>query len=101
MSKIAKPLTLIVIAVLVAGGAALYMSKQSSQAYEQAESPSKTSPNYETGGGRIRGPVKAPVTLVEFGDYQCPSCGYYAPMVEEVLKRFPNDVRLEFHHYPL
>jgi protein-disulfide isomerase len=41
------------------------------------------------------------VTLIEFGDYQCPSCKAYHPIVEEVLARYPTKVRLEFHHYPL
>lgn len=49
----------------------------------------------------MRGPQNAPVTLTEFGDYQCPSCGYYAPIVLEVLHRYPDQVKLEFHHYPL
>ena len=96
----AKPLAVIVIAVIVAGGAALYMSKQSnSQANTSSSDGGKTVA--PTGGGHFRGPQKAPVLLVEFGDYQCPSCGYYAPLVLEVMRRYPNDVRLEFHHYPL
>src|ERR1051326_3546176 len=106
MSKLAKPIIFIAIAVLIAGGAALYLSKQSSEASETSSEQAapvaaKAPASAPSGGGRIRGPMKAPVTLMEFGDYQCPSCGYYAPIVEEVLKRFPNDVRLEFHHYPL
>jgi len=99
MSKMGKALTIIVIAVLVAGGAALYMSKQSGQSSETSASASDAqAPN---GGGRRRGPQNAPITLVEFGDYQCPMCGYFAPIVQEVLKRYPKEVRLEFHHYPL
>jgi protein-disulfide isomerase len=53
------------------------------------------------GGGRVRGPQNAPVTLTEFGDYQCPTCGYYAPVVLEVMHRYPNQLKLEFHHFPL
>lgn len=52
-------------------------------------------------GGRFRGPETARLTLVEFGDYQCPSCAAYHPIVAEFLRRHPNDVRLEFHHLPL
>jgi protein-disulfide isomerase len=97
-----KPLALIVVAVLVAGGAALYMSKQSNQVSETSASTASTAPvSAPTGGGRMRGPQNAPVTLTEFGDYQCPSCGYYAPVVLEVMHRFPTQVKLEFHHYPL
>jgi protein-disulfide isomerase len=39
--------------------------------------------------------------LVEFGDYQCPHCAAYHPIVNEVLRRYPDKVRLKFHHYPL
>src|SRR3954464_1114004 len=103
MSRLIKPLSVIVIAVLLAGGAALYMSKQSNQVSETSASttPSAAATKAPTGGGHIRGPQNAPVTLTEFGDYQCPSCGYYAPIVLEVLHRFPDQVKLEFHHYPL
>lgn len=52
------------------------------------------------GGGHFRGPEKAEIVLEEFGDYECPACGYYYPIVEDVLRRFPR-VRFEFHHYPL
>jgi len=95
----AKALLIIIIAVLAAGGAALYMSKQSNQPSETSASTSSTP--VPAGGGHVRGPQNAPVTFMEFGDYQCPSCGYYAPIVQEVLQRFPNQIRFEFHHYPL
>ena len=101
MPKFIKPLALIVIAVLIAGGAALYMSKQSSQVPETSAASPNANANEPTGGGRTRGPQNAPVTLTEFGDYECPSCGYYAPVVLELLHRFPTQLKLEFHHYPL
>ena len=99
MSKLTKPLLVIVAAVVVAGGAALYLSKQSTAVSDTSAPTPKA--NWETGGGHVRGPEKAAVTLTEFGDYQCPSCGYYAPLVLEVLHRYPTEVKLEFHHFPL
>src|SRR5436309_1366230 len=97
MSKIGKPLIIIVLALAVAGGAALYMSKQTAQAPDTASSTGSV----PTSAGRLRGPQNARITLVEFGDYQCPRCGYFAPIVDEMLHRYPKDVRLEFHHFPL
>jgi protein-disulfide isomerase len=38
---------------------------------------------------------------VEFGDYECPSCGAWHPFVKEILARYPDRLRLDFHHYPL
>jgi len=36
------------------------------------------------GSGRFRGAADAPVTLMEYGDYQCPTCGLYHPVVTEL-----------------
>lgn len=47
-----------------------------------------------------RGPADAPVTLVEFADYECPHCGAAAPVLEQVLQS-DSRVRLCFKHFPL
>jgi len=48
------------------------------------------------------GPVDAPVTIVEFGDFQCPSCRAEAPLLRELIPElFPNKVRIVFKDYPL
>lgn len=51
--------------------------------------------------GPSRGPENAPVTIIEFSDYQCPFCKRAEPIVQEVLKRYPDKVRLVFRHFPL
>jgi len=48
-----------------------------------------------------RGPKDAPVTLVEFSDFQCPFCKRAHGMVEEVMKAYPDKVRLVYKDYPL
>jgi protein-disulfide isomerase len=48
-----------------------------------------------------RGDVNAPVTVVEFTDYQCPSCALMHPVLEEVLKSYGNSVRLVVRDFPL
>jgi Na+/H+ antiporter NhaA len=48
----------------------------------------------------IRGPEQAPVTVVEYGDFECPYCGQAEPMVRELLADF-GDVRYVFRHLPL
>ena len=47
-----------------------------------------------------RGPDAAPVTLVEYGDYQCPYCGQAYPIVETLLAQRPETVRFVFRHFP-
>jgi protein-disulfide isomerase len=86
------------LAVILASGIAFYWSRQSSAS---GGGSGDTTIAANVGGGHIRGKDSAPITLVEFGDYECPACGYYYPMVEEVLHRYPDKVKLEFHHYPL
>jgi len=48
-----------------------------------------------------RGDVNAPVTIVEFTDFQCPPCAAMHPVLEEVLKGYGNGVRLVVRDYPL
>ena len=79
MPKPMKPLIVIVLAVLVAAGAAVFLSRSTDQA---AYSESIASHVEIKGGGHLRGPEKAQLTLVEFGDYQCPSCGADHPFVK-------------------
>jgi protein-disulfide isomerase len=49
----------------------------------------------------VRGPADAPVTLVEYGDFECPHCGRAEPAVRELLQTFESDVRFVFRHLPL
>jgi len=48
-----------------------------------------------------QGPSGAVVTLVEYGDYQCPACGAAYPVVKDLQKAFPKDLRLIFRNFPL
>jgi Na+/H+ antiporter NhaA len=48
----------------------------------------------------VRGPLEAPVTVVEYGDFECPYCGRAEPVVRELLREF-GDVRYAWRHLPL
>lgn len=48
-----------------------------------------------------RGPARAPVTLVEYGDYECPYCGAAHPVVQKLLKRLEHELRFVFRNFPL
>ncbi|MEE8581792.1 MAG: DsbA family protein, partial [Myxococcota bacterium] len=52
-------------------------------------------------GAPARGPASATVTLVEFGDFQCPYCRTVQPTLERILADYPEQVRLVFRHFPL
>ena len=47
------------------------------------------------------GPETALVTLVEYGDYQCPACGQAYPIIKELLGRLGRRVRFVFRNFPL
>jgi protein-disulfide isomerase len=49
----------------------------------------------------VLGPETAPVTLVEYGDYQCPSCGQAYPIIKALLHRVGRQVRFVFRNFPL
>jgi protein-disulfide isomerase len=49
----------------------------------------------------VLGPDHAPVTIVEYGDLECPNCRQAAPAVRLLLKSFENSVRFAFRHFPL
>lgn len=47
------------------------------------------------------GPESAPVTLVEYGDYECPDCLNAVPIVQQLIERFGEKLRVVFRHFPL
>ncbi len=49
----------------------------------------------------VRGNPDAPVTLEEFGDFQCPPCGQFAVFVEELLREYDSRLRVVFRNFPL
>jgi protein-disulfide isomerase len=49
----------------------------------------------------IQGPVDASVTLLEYGDYECPYCGAAYPIVKEVQDRMGDQVRFVFRNFPI
>lgn len=48
-----------------------------------------------------RGAARATVSIVEFADFECPACRQYAPVLDSIRMRYPNDVAVLFAHYPL
>jgi Na+/H+ antiporter NhaA len=49
----------------------------------------------------IRGAPDAPVTLVEYGDFECPYCGQAEPAIRELLSEWEDELRYVFRHLPL
>ena len=49
----------------------------------------------------MRGSEHARITLIEYGDFECPTCKMAASTPELLLERFPNQVRFIYRHFPL
>src|ERR1700733_13665129 len=54
-----------------------------------------------TSRDHIQGDAHAPITLVEYGDYQCPHCAHAHPIVKRVQKHFGKRLRFVFRNFPL
>jgi protein-disulfide isomerase len=54
-----------------------------------------------TADDHVRGRVDAPVTVLEYGDYECPYCRGAARDVHEMLARYPDAVRFVFRNFPI
>lgn len=54
-----------------------------------------------TPNDHIQGDPKAPYTLVEYGDFQCPSCAQALPLIAEVKKQLGDKLAFAFRNYPL
>ena len=49
----------------------------------------------------VRGSESAPVTLVEYGDFECPYCGVAYPVVQELARKYGEKLRVVFRSFPL
>jgi len=73
------------------------------QAARQGPPPEDYSKVYDIpiGDSPIRGDADAKVTIIEFSDFQCPFCARAAPIIDDVLKKYPKGVRFVYKQFPL
>lgn len=48
-----------------------------------------------------KGPVNAPIKIVEFSDFECPACRYAFNLIENLIERYPDQIRVTYKNYPL
>jgi Na+/H+ antiporter NhaA len=63
--------------------------------------PMKLDPPVDPGRDHLRGRTDAPLTLVEYGDFECPFCGRATGVLRELRERFGDEGRYVFRHLPL
>jgi predicted DsbA family dithiol-disulfide isomerase len=62
-------------------------------------SPPRTEVAYDL--GRVRGDAAAPITIVEFSDFQCPFCRTSFPIVKQLLEKYAGKIKIAYRDYPL
>ncbi len=95
MKRIIFWLCFIVVLGLIVWGLVVAMNKPAT--------PTQTlgTPLAVTSTDNIIGPENAPVTLIEYSDFQCPACAMYFPVVEKLLAESSSTVRFVYRHFPL
>src|SRR4029077_9887958 len=91
------PFVIVIAAGLTAvgTGTALY------RAWRPAILSSKQAGSETEGSGHSLGPANAPVTLEEFGDFQCPPCGKISEPINELQRQYGSRLRVVFRNFPL
>jgi protein-disulfide isomerase len=112
------PFLIILVVLGVALGSVWYLTKPSatsngpttpspvSSTSQATPSQTQTPPPVRTGvagaePGHTKGPANAPAQIEEFGDYQCPPCGMFHPVLEQMVKEFGDKLHVTFRHFPL
>lgn len=75
--------------------------KQDEMMAAQLESQFKNPVKIEAGNSPAKGPANAKVTVIEFSDFECPFCKKGKDTMDELLKAYPNDVKVVFKNLPL
>lgn len=92
MSK--RFIAILLVCVLGLVGIYLATSKKDSGTGSKTGNTSKLS-------NHVQGENAKKVVLVEYGDYQCPACGSYYPIVKQVVEKYKADIQFQFRNFPL
>lgn len=76
-------------------------SRQDLRAFYLLRFDKNTKADFDVAGAPIKGAIMAPVTIVEFSDFQCPSCRKAAPELTKVIRDLGGNAKLVFKHFPL
>lgn len=86
-----------------------YVARLVDAGFTDSEIGEQLTKRYRSGGPKkidlaaapFKGNASAPVTIVEFVDYECSHCKRAQPVLKKIAEEYPNDVRIAFKHYPL
>ena len=89
-----KRFLLILAGIVVLFGGLLFMSKR------EADAPSKNGDTATLSEHKSE-EGSSGVTLIEYGDFQCPACGQYYPVIKQLKEQYKGRVTFQFRHFPL
>ena len=81
----------IIAAIILIFGGIIFLNKKEANAPTSNAQPTS----------HIRGAATSAVTLVEYGDFECPACGQYYPIVEQVFEKYKDKIKFQFRNLPL
>src|SRR6185369_7805712 len=84
----------IIVAVIVVVGGFLWLTKPKPKATNSTGDSTLVS-------NHVQGKGTKNVTLVEYGDFQCPACGAYYPIVKSLVEKYQDDIIFQFRNFPL
>lgn len=87
--------SLILIACVLVFGAILFFGKK------DASAPTDENGKAVQASNHVKGEGKKNVVLTEYGDFECPACGQYYPIVEQVVEKYKEDITFQFRNFPL
>ena len=96
MKRIIFWIIFLLVLALIIWGLFVAMSKSPATGLPNVGAPAPV-----TAADHVEGPANAPVTLIEYGDFECPACAGYAPVVEQLFSSSSSTLRVVFRHFPL
>lgn len=87
-----------ILAVIVIGLIGVFVIANSNN---QTNTEQISNPKEITASDHVEGPADAKVTLVEYGDFQCPACAVTYQIVKQLRNEYKDKVRFVFRHFPL
>jgi len=88
---------LVILAVCVLGLVGIYVATSKKDATPGATPTGSTSKL----SNNVTGKNTKGVQLTEYGDFQCPACGAYHPIVKQVIEKYTNEIQFQFRNFPL
>lgn len=85
----------IIVLVVIAIFAGVFTINKNKTSNNGSQSPDAQASNHVQGAGT------SGVTLVEYGDFQCPACGAFYPVVKQVKQHFGDEITFQFRNFPL